>query len=146
MAAPSASTSPSGWRPGTSHFRRLSDPALFATAALADPSTVAWDGDEDLAIDSLNLARLAEQQRATGPAAAAEGPALVESTAVALAGGPDAWARTGVVIQDQYRAMAAAAVRHVLEAAAAILHRQPDGAAAAETLRRLADAPPGRSA
>lgn len=57
----------SGWlEAGHPAFRRLRDPALFATATLADDSTVEWGGDDDLAIDSLNLALLAEQQRAFG--------------------------------------------------------------------------------
>lgn len=57
----------SGWlEAGHPYFHRLRDPVLFATAALADDSTVEWGGDEDLAIDSLNLALLAEQQRAFG--------------------------------------------------------------------------------
>lgn len=43
---------------------------------------------------------------------------LVESTAVALAGGPEEWPRYGDVIQDQYRAMARRAVAHLMEAAA----------------------------
>ncbi|MBY3755719.1 DUF2442 domain-containing protein [Azospirillum formosense] len=59
----------SGWlESGHPHFHRLRDPALFATAALADATTVEWGGDEDLAIDSLNLALLAEQQRPFGAA------------------------------------------------------------------------------
>lgn len=60
-----------GWSllPGGSRaLRGRGDPALFATAALADATTVVWGGDEDLAIDSLNLALLADQQRPFGAA------------------------------------------------------------------------------
>lgn len=46
---------------------------------------------------------------------------LAEFAVCGFARGADAWARTGGVIQDQYRAMARAAMSRVLEAAAAIL-------------------------
>lgn len=55
-----------GTAPPRRHAARPAIAACFATATLADPSTVEWDGDEDLVIDSLNLALLAEQQRAFG--------------------------------------------------------------------------------
>lgn len=58
----------SGWlEAGHPDFRRLGAPDLFATATLMDDTTVAWGGG-DLAIDSTNLALLAEQQRALRPA------------------------------------------------------------------------------
>ncbi|CAO3411717.1 DUF2442 domain-containing protein [Azospirillum largimobile] len=58
-----------GWlEAGHPYFHRLRDPALFATAQLTDATTVEWGGDEDLSIDSLNLALLAERQRAFGQA------------------------------------------------------------------------------
>ncbi|MGQ9365728.1 DUF2442 domain-containing protein [Azospirillum sp. ST 5-10] len=58
-----------GWiESGHPYFHRLRDPAVFARAELVDDTTVEWDGDEDLAIDSTNLYLLAEQQRAFGAA------------------------------------------------------------------------------
>lgn len=58
----------SGWlEAGHPYFHRLRDPALFATATQTG-SAVEWGGDEDLAIDSLHLALLAEQQRVFGQA------------------------------------------------------------------------------
>ncbi|CAO3358358.1 DUF2442 domain-containing protein [Azospirillum melinis] len=58
-----------GWlESGHPYFHQLRDPAVFATARLADDTTVEWNGDEDLAIDSMHLALLAEQQRPFGQA------------------------------------------------------------------------------
>lgn len=57
-----------GWiESGHPYFHRLRDAAVFATATVTDEgSVVTWDDDDDLAIDSVNLALLAEQQRDFG--------------------------------------------------------------------------------
>jgi hypothetical protein len=62
---------------------------------------------------------------------------LVESTAVELAGGAAAWARTDAVIQNQYRVMARTATRRALEAAAALARQAPDSATAQDLADRL---------
>ncbi|KAA0577520.1 DUF2442 domain-containing protein [Azospirillum sp. Sh1] len=56
-----------GWlESGHPYFHQLRDPTVFASARLVDATTVEWNGDEDLAIDSMHLALLAEQQRPFG--------------------------------------------------------------------------------
>jgi hypothetical protein len=63
----------SGWiESAVPYFHRLRDPAVFARAAVTDYGlTVEWAGDENLAIDTRHLAKLAEQQAPFGPDEAA---------------------------------------------------------------------------
>lgn len=54
-----------GWieAPGLVTVQRLRDPVVFSRVTITDyGSTLEWDGDEDLAIDTAHLEMLAEQQ------------------------------------------------------------------------------------
>lgn len=54
-----------GWieAPGLSGVQRLRDPVVFSRIVITDyGSTLEWDGDEDLVIDTAHLEMLAEQQ------------------------------------------------------------------------------------
>lgn len=54
-----------GWieGPGLSVVQRLRDPVVFSRVAITDyGSTLEWDGDEDLVIDTAHLELLAEEQ------------------------------------------------------------------------------------
>lgn len=66
---------------------------------------------------------------------------LIESTAVALAGGPEEWPRYGAVIQDQYRVMAQRAVAHLMEVAAGLAAADEELAAALLRMAEEAAAP-----
>jgi len=63
----------SGWlETGPPYFHRLRDPVVFARAAVTDHGlTVEWNGDPDLALDTVHLERLAQEQAGTGASQAA---------------------------------------------------------------------------